>query len=145
MEPQLATLAQLNGVLREARFLDQYQFEVKNCAARQCELIVPFRPELERPGGIVSGMTIVGAADVAMWLAIMTTRGTSEVWITSDITTAFLRSGSKESLRCIAQVLRIGRQVAYCTVETLGSISGLLAHHVVTYARKREHTDTNAV
>jgi acyl-coenzyme A thioesterase PaaI-like protein len=33
---------------------------------------VPFDAALERPGGIVSGMTLMGAADVAMWLAIMT-------------------------------------------------------------------------
>jgi acyl-coenzyme A thioesterase PaaI-like protein len=37
------------------------------------------------PVGSVSGMTLMGAADVAMWLAIMTKRGTEERWATSDM------------------------------------------------------------
>jgi hypothetical protein len=45
----------------------------------------PFRQSLERPGGIVSGLTMMGAADVAMWLAIMTLRGMDEHWVTSDM------------------------------------------------------------
>jgi acyl-coenzyme A thioesterase PaaI-like protein len=47
-------------------------------APGECTIMVPFSSALERPGGVVSGMTIMGAADVAMWLAIMTHRGTRE-------------------------------------------------------------------
>ena len=36
---------------------------------------VPFRREWERPGGIVSGIVFMTAADVAMWLAIKTQSG----------------------------------------------------------------------
>ena len=35
--------------------------------AGTCTLRVPFNAALERPGGIVSGMTLMGAADVAMY------------------------------------------------------------------------------
>jgi len=50
----------------------------------------------------VSGMTIMGVADVAMWLAIMTQRGKTERWVTTDMKTAFLNSGARDRhlLRC---------------------------------------------
>jgi acyl-coenzyme A thioesterase PaaI-like protein len=76
----------------------------------------------------------MGAADVAMWLAIMTTRGTTEHWVTSDMKTAFLRAGIRESIVCKARLLKLGRRTAYGTVETHGASSGLLAHHVISYA-----------
>ena len=90
------SIADLNGVLERTPFLKPYGFTVQSCAAGECVLRIPFDPALERPGGIVSGMTVMGAADVAMWLAIMTQRGTEEQWVTSDMKTAFLRSGRQE-------------------------------------------------
>jgi acyl-coenzyme A thioesterase PaaI-like protein len=90
------TVEELNAVLRDTAFLAPYEFSVASCAAGECVVRVPFNPALERPGGIVSGMTLMGAADVAMWLAIMTLRGTEEHWVTSDMKTAFLRSVRQE-------------------------------------------------
>jgi len=51
----------------------------------------PFRDEFERPGGTVSGPVFMAAADVAIWLAVVTRRGTGETWVTADLKTAFLR------------------------------------------------------
>lgn len=129
------SLADLSAVLTGTKFLAGYDFEVEACATGACDLRVPFKPALERPGGIVSGMTIMGAADVAMWLAIMTTRGTEEHWVTSDMKTAFLRPGINEALLCKARVLRLSRRLVYGQVETHGQSSGLIAHHVVTYSK----------
>jgi uncharacterized protein (TIGR00369 family) len=137
----LASLADLRAVLAGTKFLAGYDFTVEACAAGECDLRVPFKPGLERPGGIVSGMTIMGAADVAMWLAVMTMRGTEEHWVTSDMKTAFLKPGIDESLLCKARVLRLGRRVAYGQVETHGESSGLVAHHVVSYSKAERPGD----
>jgi uncharacterized protein (TIGR00369 family) len=138
MTTLLASAADLNRVLEDTPFLAGYHFQVSACAAGECELLVPFKAELERPGGIVSGMTIMGAADVAMWLAIMTLRGTAEHWVTADMKTAFLKPGIRQPLRCKARVLRLGRRSVYGTVETVGEASALLAHHVLSYAKATE-------
>jgi acyl-coenzyme A thioesterase PaaI-like protein len=129
------SIADLNAVLERTPFLRPYGFIVQSCAPGECVLRVPFDPALERPGGIVSGMTIMGAADVAMWLAIMTFRGVDEHWVTSDMKTAFLRSGRQEDLLCTARILKLGKRTAYGTAENHGVVSGLLAHHVLTYAK----------
>jgi acyl-coenzyme A thioesterase PaaI-like protein len=69
-----------------------------------------------------------------MWLAIMTKRGTAEHWVTSDMKTAFLRSGRQEDFLCTTKVT-IGNRSAYGVAECAGARSGLLAHHVLTYVR----------
>lgn len=135
MDKLCASVADLNAVLARTPFLKSYRFRVVNCEPGTCVLEVPFDPALERPGGIVSGMTLMGAADVAMWLAIMTVRGTGEHWVTSDMKTAFLRSAREEMVNCSARLLKIGRRTAYGTAECQGDASGLVAHHVLTYTR----------
>lgn len=135
MTPLRASVAELNAVLAGTPFLTSYGFAVRACAPGECSLHVPFAPALERPGGIVSGMTMMGAADVAMWLAIMTRCGTDEHWVTSDMKTAFLKSARHEDLLCTARLLKLGGRTAYGTAECIGVHSGLLAHHVLTYSK----------
>ena len=135
MTPPTPTLSDLNQVLADTPFLKPYAFRVESTAQGECTLRVPFVPALERPGGIVSGMTLMGAADVAMWLAIMTLRGVTERWVTSDMKTAFLKSAREEDVVCSARILKSGRRTMYGIAECRGSDGGLVAHHVLTYAR----------
>ena len=130
-----ATLTELIAVLDAARFAAPFGFRLVSCSAGECSLEIPFQPALERPGGIINGIVLMGASDVAMWLAIMTLRGTEEQWVTSDLKTAFVRSGRRENLLCTAKVLKLGRRMAYGTAECRNGDSELIAHHVVTYAR----------
>ncbi len=129
------TLSDLNQVLAETPFLKAYAFRVESASPGSCTLRVPFVPALERPGGIVSGMTLMGAADVAVWLAIMTLRGVEERWVTSDMKTAFLKSAREEDIVCIARILKPGRRTMYGTAECTCADGILVAHHVITYAR----------
>jgi acyl-coenzyme A thioesterase PaaI-like protein len=129
------TVADLNRVLADTPFLRPYGFRVESMAPGECRVYVPFLRSLERPGGIVSGMTLMGAADVAMWLAIMTLRGVSEHWVTSDMKTAFLRSAREEDISCTARILKPGKRTMYGTAECHGANAGLVAHHVLTYSR----------
>jgi acyl-coenzyme A thioesterase PaaI-like protein len=133
--PPSPTLAELNQVLADTPFLRPYGFRVETAAPGECTVLVPFLRALERPGGIVSGMTLMGAADVAMWLAIMTLRGVSEHWVTSDMKTAFLRSAREEDISCAARILKPGKRTMYGVAECRGADARLVAHHVLTYSR----------
>ena len=135
MNPPAPSVAELNRLLADTPFLQAYGFRVESTGVGECSLIVPFRAALERPGGIVSGMTVMGAADVAMWLAIMTLRGMAERWVTSDMKTAFLKSARGEDIACTARVLKAGKRTMYGTAECRSEGAGLIAHHVLTYAR----------
>lgn len=143
MSQPAVSIADLNAVIRRTRFLDPYGFEATACASGECVLRIPFAEALERPGGIVSGMTLMGAADVALWLAIMTLRGSVEHWVTSDMKTAFLRSARREDVFCTARVLKLSQRSAYGTAECASTAAGLLAHHVLTYVKvEREPVGT---
>ena len=135
MNAPTPTLSDLNQVLADTPFLKAYAFRVESTGPGACTLRVPFMPALERPGGIVSGMTLMGAADVAMWLAIMTLRGVAEAWVTSDMKTAFLKSAREEDIVCNARVLKSGRRTMYGAAECTSADGALVAHHVITYAR----------
>jgi uncharacterized protein (TIGR00369 family) len=129
-----ATLEELAHLVATAPFLKPFGFIVQSCAPGECTLRVPFDSSLERPGGVVSGITIMGAADVAMWLAILTERGSAEQWVTTDLKTAFLRGARETDIHCSARVLKLGKRTAYGTAECRAGNGDLLAHHVISYA-----------
>ena len=133
--PLACTVDELAQVLADTAFLKPYGFVVQSCAPGECTIIVPYASSLERPGGMVSGMTIMGAADVAMWLAIMTQRGKSERWVTTDMKTAFLSSARETDIHCVARILKLGKRTAYGTAECRDVAGNLLAHHVISYAQ----------
>ena len=133
----------LKTVLAEAPFLKPYSFSLKNCSSGECTLALPFTRSLERPGGVISGITLMAAADVTMWLAIMALRGTEECWVTSDMKTAFLKGARNEDLLCTARILKPGKHCIYGTAECHGVSSGLVTHHVITYVKVEKRNNGN--
>src|SRR5205823_13846904 len=130
-----ATEAELRRILEEVAFTRSYGFKLEAIDDGQCTLVVPFQAAFERPSGIVSGQVFMAAADVAMWLAIMTKLGRTDASVTAAMTTAFLGSAKEEAFRCTARILRLGRRLVYGVAESVGTDGRLLAHHTVTYAR----------
>ena len=124
----------LNDLLAEHEFTRRMGMRVISLGDGECELEVPYRPEYDRPGGIVSGQVHTHAADVAFWLAIKTRLGLEDASVTSSMTTAFLGSACREPLRCRARVLRLGRRLVYGSAECRAG-ERLVAHHTLTYAR----------
>jgi uncharacterized protein (TIGR00369 family) len=129
-----ATLEELAELVAAAPFLQPFGFVVQSCAPGECTVRVPYAASLERPGGVVSGIAIMGAADVAMWLAILTQRGAAEQWVTTDLKTAFLRGARETDIHCFARVLKMGKRTAYGTAECRAANGDMLAHHVISYA-----------
>ncbi len=136
MNPTLAvTKAELQQLLYEVAFTKNYGFSLQAIAEGECTLNVPFQEAFERPGGIVSGQVFMAAADVAMWLAIMTKLGTADQSVTVELTTAFLRGARQEDFRCTANILRLGKRLVYGVAECSSHTGQLLTHHTITYAR----------
>lgn len=127
--------AELAELLSSVPFTRAYGFRLGALGDGRCVLEVPFRKAFERPGGIVSGQVFVAAADVAMWLAIMTRLGRTDMSVTAQLSTAFLGALRRAPFRCEARVLRLGRRLVYGVAECLDVDGRLLAHSSVTYAR----------
>ena len=98
-------------------------------------LAIPVQPAFERPGGVVSGQVFTAAADVAMWLAIMTKLGTAEVAVTAEMKTNFLSGAREEDFLCQAKILKLGKHLVFGTAECVNREGKLLTHHTITYIR----------
>jgi len=130
--------SELEGWLTSAAFNAYFGFRLRAFGAGECTIAAPFRPEFERPGGAISGPVFMAAADVAIWFAVATLRGTRERWVTADLKTTFLRAARREPFACTAHVLKIGRQVAYVVAECARQDGTPLTHHTGIYVRTPE-------
>ena len=129
------TEAELRRVLEQVAFTRAYGFRLHAIGAGECTLDVPFQVDFERPGGIVSGQVFMAAADVAMWLAIMTRLGAADGSVTAGMTSAFLGAARREPFRCTARIVKLGSRLVYGVAESVADGGRLLAHHSLTYAR----------
>jgi len=127
---------ELKQVLSESAFARIYNFKLLSFGSGECTLIMPFQEDLERPGGIVAGSVFMTAADVAMWLAIMTLLGKGSLTVTTELKTTFLSSAIQEDVKCTAKILKLGKSLIYGVAECSNMAGKLLAHHTITYIRK---------
>jgi uncharacterized protein (TIGR00369 family) len=130
-----ASEAELRALMEQAVFARQYGFSLHGIDDGLCTLNVPFKPALERPGGLVGGPAFMAAADVAMWLAILTRLGAADRSVTSAMSTTFLSPSRREDFLCTARVLKVGRRLIHGTAECVSLGGRLLTHHTVTYVR----------
>src|SRR5215467_650882 len=126
---------ELSSILTGSPFAKIYNLRLDSFRTGECTLVVPFEEALERPGGIVSGSVLMTAADVAMWLAIMTRLGKDAMTVTTGMTTAFLSSAKREDVICTAKVMRLGRRQIYGIAECRNDQGKLIAHHTINYIR----------
>ena len=131
----MITRDELQALASAAVFARDYDFRVTAFADGECTVDVPFQPGLERPGGVIGGPAFMAAADVAMWLAILTRLGAGDGSVTASLTTAFLGAARKEGFTCTARVLKLGRRLIHGVAECMTTDGRLLTHHTVTYMR----------
>lgn len=123
---------ELNQLLESHAFTQRYGFRVVAAGDGTCEMLVPYLPEHDRPGGIVSGQVYMHAADVAFWLAVKTRLGVDEEYVTSNMTTAFLGAARGHEFTCHARVIKAGRRLIYGEAECRAGEKAL-THHTLTY------------
>lgn len=134
------TVADLETFLAEHFALMGELYEVVAVTDRGVALRLPIGAQHERPGGTVSGPTMMGLADGAAWLAILSRIGPVALAVTSSLTINFLaKPGLRGELWAYADVLRLGRRLSVCDVRMVstgdhGAAEHLVAQATVTYA-----------
>lgn len=102
----------------------------------------PVTPDDTRPGGTVSGPTLMGLADTALYVAIHATVGITPHAVTSHLNINFLRRPRADrDLVAICKLLRMGRTLAVGEVSIFSEgEEDPVAHVVGTYALPRAET-----
>lgn len=91
-----------------------------------------------RPGGIVSGPTLMGLADVAAYAAVLAHIGEIAMAVTSSLNYQFLQPCPHETIRAQARLLKLSRRQAVVDVHILAdSVTGSIGQAIVTYAIPR--------
>lgn len=88
-----------------------------------------------RPGGTLSGPTMMTLADTAAWLAIMSQIGPVLLAVTTSLHIDFLRKPQLTDLMAKTRLLKLGRKLAVVEVELFSRGStDVVAKAQVTYS-----------
>ena len=108
----------LNGFLARAFPLAEPGARGVVVALRPGELTMVQQPHerLLRPGGVVSGPTMMGLADAAVYAMVLAHIGEVPMAVTTSLTMHFLRAAKPGPLTADVRLLRLGRRIATCDV-----------------------------
>lgn len=129
MTPEALTAIMHRGVPLAAA----WGVTVLEAADGVARLRLPADPLLLRPGNTVSGPAIMGLADVAMWVALLTTTQGRDNSVTSTMNVNFLRPAGAGPLVATARVVKAGKRVIYGEVLIGAAEAAEAAVHVTTH------------
>ena len=88
-----------------------------------------------RPGGTISGPTMMELADFAMYVAVFSAIGPQPLAVTTNLNINFLRKPGKGDLTADARLMKVGKRlvVGEVTICSAGA-SELVAHVTSTYS-----------
>jgi uncharacterized protein (TIGR00369 family) len=79
---------------------------------RGCRVRQGFREVYVRPGGTISGPTMMGLADFAMYVAVLAAIGPVPLAVTINLNINFLRKPAQCDLVAEARLLKLGKRLA---------------------------------
>jgi uncharacterized protein (TIGR00369 family) len=111
-------------------------FEVVSLERGRAVLRLTTGPADLRPGGTVSGPTLFGFADLAMYAAVLSVVGNEPMAVTTDATVHFLRRPRAGAKLARARLLKQGQRLMVGDVEIAheGEEDAPVAHFVMTYS-----------
>lgn len=109
---------------------------VREVAPGQVLVVRDFAPDMLRPGGLISGPTLMSLADTAAYALIFAHVGPELMAVTSALNINFLRGAKPGPIFAEATLLTLGRRNVVCDVRIWTELPDrLAAQATVTYAR----------
>lgn len=102
---------------------------------RGCRVRQAFRQRSVRPGGTISGPTMMALADFAMYVAVLAAIGPVPLAVTINLNINFLRKAAPRDLLAEARLLKLGKRLATgeVTIYSQGEAEPV-AHVTSTYS-----------
>lgn len=109
---------------------------IETADGETCLLRQRYSERLLRPGGTISGPTLMALADFAMYVVLLSAIGPVGLAVTSNLNINFLRKGQPgQDVLAAARLLRLGKRMAVGEVSLLsGSSPDPIAHATSTYS-----------
>src|SRR3984957_7446595 len=101
-----------------------------------CRLRQRYGDQMLRPGGTISGPTLMALADFAMYVVLLSAIGPVGLAVTTNLSINFLRKGAPgQDVLAAARILKLGKRLAVGEVTLLSGISpDPIAHVTATYS-----------
>jgi uncharacterized protein (TIGR00369 family) len=130
----LLSIEELEGIVREAF----PEFEAPRIESLEGDTLVMSQSvdaRNSRPGGTLSGPTMMALADNSAWLIILAHIGPVLLAVTTSLHVDFLRKPELTDLMARARLIKLGRHLAVVDVELFSrGSSDLVAKAQVTYS-----------
>ena len=115
---------------------EQWQFQVLSVDSYSAQCLMPYDVSNLRPGGTLSGPTMMALADAAMYAAVLSAYGELLMAVTQDFSIHFLAKPKATDLQATATILKAGKRSVVLTAH-IYSDKLLVAHACGTYALPR--------
>jgi uncharacterized protein (TIGR00369 family) len=120
----------------EGQFPQGRQFSrIEELGEDSIVLRLPFSDAYLRPGGTISGPTLMALADTGAYCLILAMIGPVALAVTTSLTINFMRRPTPDDVIAKAKMLKLGRQLAVVEVYLEAATTGVLvAQATVTYS-----------
>jgi len=125
---------ELQRIVDEA-FPDWAVPQVESLEGDTLVMFQPIDARNSRPGGTISGPTMMALADNAAWVVILAHVGPVLLAVTTSLHIDFLRKPELSDLMCRARLIKLGRRLAVVDADLFSrGESELVAKAQVTYS-----------
>ena len=109
---------------------------IERADGQSCLVREHFSERMLRPGGTVSGPTLMALADCAMYVVLLSAIGPVGLAVTTNLNINFLRKGAPgQDVLAEARLLKLGKRLAVGEVTLLsGDSPDPIAHVTATYS-----------
>jgi uncharacterized protein (TIGR00369 family) len=109
---------------------------IESADGATCLVRQRYSDRMLRPGGTVSGPTLMALADLAMYVVLLSAIGPVGLAVTANLTINFLRRGLPgQDVLAAARMLKLGKRLAVGEVNLLsGTSPDPIAHVISTYS-----------
>lgn len=104
---------EFEGVVRDLVPSAGQGIEVLSIGDGAARLKLPYRPDMIRPGGTISGPAQFGLADVTLYGCVLSRLGRVDLAVTTSMTINFLRRPAPAALVAEGRLLKLGKRLAY--------------------------------
>jgi uncharacterized protein (TIGR00369 family) len=130
------TVEQFNAIIRDdlpwAYKIGMHADAIGDGAAT---LRLPFSQSMLRPGGVISGPTIMALADACMYAVVLSKIGEVKLAVTTSFTINFLHPADPADLLAEGSILKLGKRLAVVQVSVHSEgRARCVAHATGTYS-----------
>ena len=132
------TAAELDAFLRTElpQMFSDDDLTIEHADGETCLVRQRYSDRMLRPGGTVSGPTLMALADCAMYVVLLSAIGPVGLAVTTNLNINFLRKGlAGQDVLAAAKILKLGKRLAVGEVTLLsGNSPDPIAHVTATYS-----------